>query len=104
MVDKRLLIFHNLSFSDSVSAKRISPTSNAPNTFKQFSNSFSIFSSKETNKCASTSSSTGTLVSPKNSKTASIALDRKSTRLNSSHVAISYPVFCLKKKLHHHLP
>src|SRR5690625_5489748 len=27
-----------------------------------------------------------------------ILLDRKSTRLNSSHVAISYAVFCLKKK------
>src|SRR5690625_6926460 len=27
-----------------------------------------------------------------------IHLDRKSTRLNSSHVAISYAVFCLKKK------
>src|SRR5207249_1300081 len=26
------------------------------------------------------------------------ALDRKSTRLNSSHVSISYAVFCLKKK------
>src|SRR5690606_40517695 len=26
-----------------------------------------------------------------------IALDRKSTRLNSSHVKISYAVFCLKK-------
>src|SRR5690625_5973535 len=26
--------------------------------------------------------------------------DRKSTRLNSSHVAISYAVFCLKKKMH----
>src|SRR5690625_6435013 len=26
------------------------------------------------------------------------AQDRKSTRLNSSHVAISYAVFCLKKK------
>src|SRR5207253_5187112 len=26
------------------------------------------------------------------------APDRKSTRLNSSHVAISYAVFCLKKK------
>src|SRR5437870_12948810 len=41
--------------------------------------------------------------------------DRKSTRLNSSHVAISYAVFCLKKKkntiinttsikLHHTVP
>src|SRR5690554_3305030 len=28
----------------------------------------------------------------------SMALDRKSTRLNSSHVRISYAVFCLKKK------
>src|SRR5690625_6192667 len=27
-----------------------------------------------------------------------VARDRKSTRLNSSHVAISYAVFCLKKK------
>src|SRR3712207_7565523 len=27
-----------------------------------------------------------------------IHLDRKSTRLNSSHVNISYAVFCLKKK------
>src|SRR5699024_11309878 len=26
------------------------------------------------------------------------ATDRKSTRLNSSHVSISYAVFCLKKK------
>src|SRR5436309_4733262 len=38
--------------------------------------------------------------------------DRKSTRLNSSHVKISYAVFCLKKKkridpafdVHHHHP
>src|SRR5690349_23227673 len=27
-----------------------------------------------------------------------VAQDRKSTRLNSSHVEISYAVFCLKKK------
>src|SRR5439155_23810360 len=30
--------------------------------------------------------------------TANVVSDRKSTRLNSSHVAISYAVFCLKKK------
>src|SRR5215469_6520669 len=30
---------------------------------------------------------------------ASLAEDRKSTRLNSSHVEISYAVFCLKKKI-----
>src|SRR5699024_12793080 len=28
-----------------------------------------------------------------------LASDRKSTRLNSSHVSISYAVFCLKKKI-----
>src|SRR5690625_5675573 len=31
-------------------------------------------------------------------RAAEAAQDRKSTRLNSSHVAISYAVFCLKKK------
>src|SRR2546426_8265845 len=31
-----------------------------------------------------------------------IALDRKSTRLNSSHLVISYAVFCLKKKKNIH--
>src|SRR3712207_8815573 len=29
-----------------------------------------------------------------------MSLDRKSTRLNSSHANISYAVFCLKKKNH----
>src|SRR2546426_7803927 len=35
--------------------------------------------------------STGGLIGPHH-------LDRKSTRLNSSHLVISYAVFCLKKK------
>src|SRR3989442_14150858 len=30
--------------------------------------------------------------------TSTLSEDRKSTRLNSSHVRISYAVFCLKKK------
>src|SRR5256885_3263224 len=30
--------------------------------------------------------------------------DRKSTRLNSSHLVISYAVFCLKKKKQQHVP
>src|SRR3989454_4191664 len=30
-----------------------------------------------------------------------VASDRKSTRLNSSHLVISYAVFCLKKKKKH---
>src|SRR2546426_9381989 len=29
------------------------------------------------------------------------SIDRKSTRLNSSHLVISYAVFCLKKKKNH---
>src|SRR5438477_4891560 len=33
-----------------------------------------------------------------NGKFMSGQLDRKSTRLNSSHMSISYAVFCLKKK------
>src|SRR5215510_6387750 len=39
---------------------------------------------------------TSTRISELNSL--SVVADRKSTRLNSSHVAISYAVFCLKKK------
>src|SRR5256885_12834659 len=31
-----------------------------------------------------------------------LMLDRKSTRLNSSHLVISYAVFCLKKKKRKH--
>src|SRR3712207_7844021 len=34
--------------------------------------------------------------------TLAAALDRKSTRLNSSHANISYAVFCLKKKKKYH--
>src|SRR5690625_4580238 len=36
--------------------------------------------------------------SPINKEKYGLVGDRKSTRLNSSHVAISYAVFCLKKK------
>src|SRR5690554_2568058 len=38
------------------------------------------------------------LTSLRNSINSSLKKDRKSTRLNSSHVRISYAVFCLKKK------
>src|SRR5688500_19245883 len=34
-------------------------------------------------------------------KDQAITGDRKSTRLNSSHLVISYAVFCLKKKIHY---
>src|SRR5690242_21183743 len=33
-----------------------------------------------------------------NDENARVIADRKSTRLNSSHMSISYAVFCLKKK------
>src|SRR5690554_7162715 len=35
-------------------------------------------------------------------KLLAMGVDRKSTRLNSSHVRISYAVFCLKKKIFIH--
>src|SRR2546430_10458617 len=40
----------------------------------------------------------GVLIDSTTSVTAAVLLDRKSTRLNSSHSQISYAVFCLKKK------
>src|SRR5438874_3823196 len=42
--------------------------------------------------------SPGAPLSPSLSSSYKPLLDRKSTRLNSSHVEISYAVFCLKKK------
>src|SRR5690625_6779083 len=41
---------------------------------------------------------TGELRRTQGALTGTTGADRKSTRLNSSHVAISYAVFCLKKK------
>src|SRR5690242_21204735 len=40
----------------------------------------------------------GTQVHPDNIRAQVEGADRKSTRLNSSHMSISYAVFCLKKK------
>src|SRR6266496_1081257 len=51
-----------------------------------------LFRSKPRAGAPSTASSSGTCATPPP------RLDRKSTRLNSSHVEISYAVFCLKKK------
>src|SRR2546426_5119786 len=47
--------------------------------------------------CAATRSSCGSTVERSESIPAG-STDRKSTRLNSSHLVISYAVFCLKKK------
>src|SRR2546430_3626658 len=41
------------------------------------------------------------LSEPQLARHSTTKLDRKSTRLNSSHSQISYAVFCLKKKEHH---
>src|SRR5699024_12185675 len=41
------------------------------------------------------------MIPPKLKLTTIKKTDRKSTRLNSSHVSISYAVFCLKKKTKH---
>src|SRR5690625_614493 len=74
--------------------------------------SFSIYSSGEmmyemfsTSNLSAVSLATSTSEKPSRSNPTEnvfifglISLDRKSTRLNSSHVAISYAVFCLKKK------
>src|SRR2546427_4817496 len=58
-----------------------------------------------TTDCASTPSTPVTPGTPALTVTkanpGSLAVDRKSTRLNSSHSQISYAVFCLKKKNKH---
>src|SRR3989442_11201988 len=41
---------------------------------------------------------TGALIHEVSLALSEVQIDRKSTRLNSSHVRISYAVFCLKKK------
>src|SRR5690606_40441165 len=46
----------------------------------------------------SASVSAGSTASLRAAFSTAALLDRKSTRLNSSHVKISYAVFCLKKK------
>src|SRR5688500_20257230 len=47
---------------------------------------------------ASPSSTTSASFAARTSRRSSNEADRKSTRLNSSHLVISYAVFCLKKK------
>src|ERR1039457_6014043 len=52
-----------------------------------------LFRSKPTNRLA-------VIVTPERETPGIKEIDRKSTRLNSSHLVISYAVFCLKKKDH----
>src|SRR5437879_9483544 len=48
-------------------------------------------------------SCSGKPLASRGTQAASPTIDRKSTRLNSSHRCISYAVFCLKKKKHTHI-
>src|SRR5436190_11077147 len=48
---------------------------------------------------ASTGASSRTIPTREDAPVDARPLDRKSTRLNSSHTVISYAVFCLKKKI-----
>src|SRR3712207_8021281 len=52
---------------------------------------------------AALTSATGVLRSTVGKRTGIKFVDRKSTRLNSSHANISYAVFCLKKKHTNHI-
>src|SRR5262245_63497038 len=54
--------------------------------------------SLETTKLNSIQNTLGSQISTLDRKISDINQDRKSTRLNSSHLGISYAVFCLKKK------
>src|SRR5688500_19858303 len=47
---------------------------------------------------SSTAMASNTGIANRNIITEPCTVDRKSTRLNSSHLVISYSVFCLKKK------
>src|SRR5438477_7467702 len=49
-------------------------------------------------RCASLADEAGEIRGAVSATTVSGSRDRKSTRLNSSHMSISYAVFCLKKK------
>src|SRR5256885_3577197 len=51
--------------------------------------------------CADCGRAFNMLTSPPASSESCPKTDRKSTRLNSSHLVISYAVFCLKKKKTH---
>src|SRR5689334_24148575 len=53
-------------------------------------------------RCASSSATEARLDGDLAATLAAMAVDRKSTRLNSSHSSISYAVFCLKKKKKKH--
>src|SRR5438309_7825295 len=54
--------------------------------------------SKQHKRLSSNTASQGRLSTTEDRPSSADSIDRKSTRLNSSHSSISYAVFCLKKK------
>src|SRR5437762_6910316 len=98
----------------------MSPTLSAPDLFTEFgynthlhsfptrrssdlcSNPIAMLSGKPASR--STISTSGPVLAScyPGSRRSGNTVDRKSTRLNSSHRCISYAVFCLKKKKHLH--
>src|SRR5256885_12338446 len=56
------------------------------------------------NSCQSNEQTFDTLTYRGKHRSTQLVLDRKSTRLNSSHLVISYAVFCLKKKKNNYEP
>src|SRR5205814_4599040 len=85
----RSTVLRNVTFDCFVSSSTFRTTSTAPPTVRGTNHSqieISKFSEVDDK------------VRAKASPTKAGAADRKSTRLNSSHLGISYAVFCLKKK------
>src|SRR4051812_38075076 len=82
-------------FSERSSAKAISLFDIPPTIIRSTVTSAGVNSSRPACSLSMTAMSGGRYRRP--------AADRKSTRLNSSHMSISYAVFCLKKKKKKHI-
>src|SRR3712207_7102102 len=67
--------------------------------FRSFPTDFSGFLGDSNQSSAEQAISLGLDLGRRLSNQLEVRLDRKSTRLNSSHANISYAVFCLKKKI-----
>src|SRR5690625_7010866 len=79
--DTATTVDYTLSLHDALPICPCSPSTGRPGSEASSVNKYSEISSS---------------LKPPSAKT--VMADRKSTRLNSSHVAISYAVFCLKNK------
>src|SRR5439155_16545425 len=85
---------------DSVRLREAKGTCSANHGTSQTAATIAAFRTPRGNCAASTPAATAAAAMPAAMVSAQLprGVDRKSTRLNSSHVAISYAVFCLKKK------